>query len=187
MAGNDLTRLPEDLPAPVNDGACEHLRGIDLPDIELPSSNGGSVNLSTQRSPVVVYVFPRIGNPGEPLPDEWDATPGARGCTVQSLVYSHDFATLAELGAVVVGVSCQPVDELTEAASRLKLNQSLLSDERGVLRGALRLPTLSAGGSEYLRRVTFVARDGRVERVWYPVFPPGDETPAVIDWLRRGG
>ena len=35
----------------------------------------------------VSYVYPRTGSPDRPVPDGWDAIPGARGCTPQSCAF----------------------------------------------------------------------------------------------------
>ena len=52
--------LPVDLPVPVDDGAADHLTGLELPDLELESSQG-PVNV---RGFDVLYVYPRTGLPG---------------------------------------------------------------------------------------------------------------------------
>ena len=76
----DPYTLPPDLPVPVDDGAADHLTGLELPDLALESSQG----LVNVRDLDVLYVFPRSGRPGVPLLPGWDETPGARGCTPQS-------------------------------------------------------------------------------------------------------
>jgi peroxiredoxin len=177
----DVTKLPAGLPVPIDDGASGHLKGIELPAIALPSSKGGESVIDPALS--VVYVFPMMGRPGEDLPDDWDLTPGARGCSVQSLAYSDKSGTFSRLGARVYGVSSQPLPELIEAAGRLGLPQELLSDASGALRAALGLPTFELQGTEYLKRLALGIRDGRIEHVSYPIFPPGSETSEVLAWL----
>jgi peroxiredoxin len=77
--------LPTNLAIPVDDGAADHLLGSDVPPLALPSTLGGKLDLGeAARGLVVVYVYPRTGKPGEPLPAGWDEIPGARGCTPQS-------------------------------------------------------------------------------------------------------
>jgi peroxiredoxin len=76
--------LPDNLPAPQDDGAAGHLTGLRLPDLVLPATDRTSVNLSRLTGRTVVYIYPRTGRPGQPLLDGWDAIPGARGCTPQS-------------------------------------------------------------------------------------------------------
>lgn len=45
-----LSELPTDLPDPVDDGACNHLEGVGLPDLSLASTKGGEINLSSWSS-----------------------------------------------------------------------------------------------------------------------------------------
>jgi peroxiredoxin (alkyl hydroperoxide reductase subunit C) len=59
----------------------------------------------------------------------------------------------------------------------------VLSDERLELARALRLPTFEAGGLTLYKRLTFVAREGRIEHVFYPVFPPDRNAAEVLAWL----
>ena len=56
----------------------------------------------------------------------------------------------------------------------------LLSDERLELAAAMGLPTFAAAGRTLLRRLTMLVRDGMVERVWYPVFPPDRHAERVL-------
>ena len=72
--------MPEDLPRPIDDGACDHLIGMKLPDIDLLATDGSVVNLSEQKRKTVIYCYPMTGKPGVPLPEGWDEIPGARGC-----------------------------------------------------------------------------------------------------------
>ena len=53
------------------------------------------------------------------------------------------------------------------------------------IKAALRLPTLYVAGQTLLKRLTWVARDGAIERVFYPVFPPDRNATEVLDWLRQ--
>lgn len=75
---DDFLRLPAGLPAPLQDGACDHLPGRPLPRLSLPSTSGRSVDLEGAWR-AVIFVYPRTGVPGQPTPDGWDAVPGARG------------------------------------------------------------------------------------------------------------
>jgi peroxiredoxin len=154
---------------------------MEFPSVWLKSSRGEDVVVSRELS--VVYIFPMMGKPGVDLPQGWDATPGARGCSVQSMAYARAFDSFTALGASVYGLSSQPLPELIEASGRLGLPQELLSDASGALRGALGLPVFELEGAEYLRRLALGIRDGQIEHVSYPIFPPGSETPAVLAWL----
>ena len=91
MRSDNLHTLPDDLPVPQNDGACDHLAGTPLPPITLQATSGENVDISKAGTPwVVIYCYPRMGKPDrEPLggTQAWNAIPGARGCTPQSCAY----------------------------------------------------------------------------------------------------
>jgi peroxiredoxin len=184
-----FTELPAGLPVPTNDGACDHLPGLSLPSLALPSTAGGTVDLAAQPGLLVVYFYPMTGQPGVPLPDGWDAIPGARGCTPQACGFRDRAGELAAYGATIYGVSTQPPAEQAEAAARLHLPFPLLSDERLELAQALRLPVFEAGGLLRIRRLTLIVVGGQVEHVFYPVFPPDAHAAEVLKWLaaRRAG
>jgi peroxiredoxin len=180
-----LHTVPADLPVPVDDGAADHLRGMRLPDIELASTSGGVVSLARVDSRiVVVYCYPRTGQPGVRVPEAWDAIPGARGCTPQNCAFRDRYAQLRELGAAVFGLSTQESEYQREMTLRLKLEYPVLSDVRHRLTDALRLPTFEFGGERLIKRLSFIAIDGIIENVWYPVFPSDSDAPAILAWLR---
>jgi len=185
---DDLHRLPADLPVPTDDGAARHLIGMTLPDIALPSTSGKPVNLARLgASWTVVYCYPRTGLPGQDPPGglgEWNAIPGARGCTPQSCGYRDRYAALAGLGARVFGLSTQTSDYQREMVQRLHLPFEVLSDHELELTNALRLPTFHFGGETMTRRCTLLIANGRIEGCFYPVFPPDSDAEKVLDWLR---
>ncbi|MGH6905013.1 MAG: peroxiredoxin [Geminicoccaceae bacterium] len=182
----NVTDLPSDLPRPVDDGACDHLIGLALPPLRLPSTAGRPVDLGALTAPrTVIYCYPRTGRPGEPLPGGWDRIPGARGCTPQSCAFRDHHAELADLGAEVYGLSTQTTDYQREMAKRLHLPFEVLSDERCAFVDALRLPTFEVDGMRLVKRLTLIVRDQRIEHVFYPVFPPDESADQVASWLRR--
>ena len=181
----DPSTLPRNLPVPSDDGAADHLVGARVPAIALPSTDGQDVRLDRRTAPrTVVYAFPRMGRPGvEPLVADWDAIPGARGCTPQTCAFRDHHAQLRELGAELYGLSTQDTAYQREAVERLHLPFALLSDAGGRLTRALRLPTFGAGGQTLLKRHTLVIREAEVEHVFYPVFPPDGHAEQVASWL----
>lgn len=181
----DLHALPDDLPVPEKDGAADHLPGAPVPSVELPASAGGLVDLAlAARETLVVYVYPGTGVPGRPLPAGWDQVPGARGCTPQSCAFRDHMRELGDLGASVMGLSGQDMGEQREFAEREHIPYPLLNDSEFVLASKLGLPTFQLDGARYYRRLTFVARAGRIAKVFYPVFPPQRNAAEVVDWLR---
>ena len=173
----DVYSLPPDLPVPEDDGGADHLVGMELPDLVLESS-AGPVNVRDFR---VLYVYPRSGRPGVPLLPNWNETPGARGCTPQSCAFRDLYP---ELGVPVAGLSVQSLDDQLEFAERNRMPFPIVSDPDRRLGAALRLPTFDISGLTLYKRITLVAEDGRIMKVFYPVFPPDANAGDVLAWLR---
>jgi peroxiredoxin len=134
---------------------------------------------------LVLYAYPRTGRPGEdPLTPDWDLIPGARGCTPESCAFRDHAAELRATGAEVAGLSTQDSGYQREAAERLHLPFPLLSDVDLELTRALDLPTFTVAGQVLLKRLTLVVRQGSIEHVFYPVFPPDEHAAEVLEWLR---
>lgn len=178
---NDPYTLPENLPVPVDDGAADHLTGAEVPSVVLDSSQG-PVDVADFG---VVYVYPRTGKPGIPSLPGWDEFPGARGCTPQSCAFRDHAAELAELGATVAGLSTQSLDDQVEFAERNHMPYPVIADPGLALRDAMGLPTFEIAGHTLYKRLAWIARDRRIVKVFYPVFPPDRNAGDVVDWLRR--
>ena len=173
------------IPAPVDDGAADHLLGARIPPLKLPATDGREVDLASVAGRTVLFAYPRTGRPGVPNPEGWDLIPGARGCTPQACSFRDHFEELRALGvANLFGLSTQSADYQREAAERLHLPFPLLSDEGLCLTNAMALPTFEAAGMTLLKRVTLVIDSGTVSHVFYPVFPPDQSAADVIAWLR---
>ncbi len=181
----DIHEVPDNLPEPEDDGACDHLPGMRLAPVSLASTSGEIIDLSTLACITVVYCYPLTGRPDRDLPQGWDEIPGARGCTPQSCAFRDHHAELQGLGARVFGLSTQTTVYQSEAAQRLHLPFALLSDENLEFVGALDLPTLEAEGMTLVKRLTLIVEDGEILKVFYPVFPPGRNAEEVIRWLSR--
>ena len=173
-----------EIPKPTDDGAASHLAGMHVPTIPLPATDGTVVDLSALKGLVVVYTYPRTGIPGIDNPPGWDLIPGARGCTPQSCSFRDHFAELKALGVTsLFGLSSQDTAYQREVAERLHLPFAILSDEHFKLTKALCLPTFQTSGMTLLKRMALVIRDGKIEHVFYPVFPPDQNASDVIAWL----
>lgn len=180
--------LPDGLPAPVDDGACDRLPGLTVPGVELASSDGARWNLADiARDRAIVYVYPATGKPGTDPIAGWDDIPGAPGCTVQSLGFREHFQAFRDLGYPVFGLSAQTAAEQAEFKQRTALPIVLLSDPMLLLQGALGLPTFSAQGKTFYKRLVLVLRGGTVAHVFYPVFPPDRSAEDVLRWLKTAG
>jgi peroxiredoxin len=183
----DINMLPIDLPIPQDDGGARHLTGFKLPALALKATDGSEVDLSKLSGRTVVYIYPRTGVPGQSSPAGWDAIPGARGCTPQSCSFRDHFAELKRLGvAQLFGLSTQDTDYQREAAERLHLPFTVLSDAEFKLTRAINLPTFSVAGMTLLKRMALVIDDGVVAKAFYPVFPPDKNAEEVIAWLKAG-
>jgi peroxiredoxin len=185
---HDPTVLPPDLPVPTNDGAARHLTGLKLPALALTATDGSAVDLSQLAGRTVLYIYPRTGRPGVPLPDGWDAIPGARGCTPQSCGFRDHLAQMKQLRvANVFGLSTQDTDYQREVVERLHLPFPLLSDVDLKFTTALNLPTFVVAGMTLLKRMALVIDDGTIVKVFYPVFPPDKSAEEVVEWLSKQG
>jgi peroxiredoxin len=153
---HDPTVLPADIPAPQDDGAARHLTGTKLPSLPLAATDGSHVDLSKLAGRTVVYIYPRTGVPGQPLPDGWNQIPGARGCTAYQ----------------------------REAVERLHLPFPVLSDQNLELSRAIGLPTFTTSGMTLLKRMALIIDAGVIAKVFYPVFPPDKNAEEVMAWLR---
>lgn len=181
---SDLNALPDDLPVPVDDGAADHLAGAPMPALTLDATSGERVALN-RLGRAVLYFYPLTGRPGAELPAGWDSIPGARGCTTEACDFRDHHADLLAAGVDTVhGVSAQDTAYQREAVDRLHLPFSLLADPELTVARALGLPTFTASGRRLYSRLTLIVGDGRVEHVFYPVFPPNVHAREVLAWLR---
>lgn len=119
----DPTRLPDDLPAPDDDGATDHLPGTARPAIALAATDGSTVHL-----------------------------------------------------VALEGVSREAVD-------RLHLPYPIVSDADLTLTRALDLPTFDVDGMTLIKRLTLIVRDGVIDDVVYPVFPPDRGAELALERL----
>ncbi len=173
------------IPSPSDDGKADHLVGVMLPDVTLPATQGPAVPLGQLKGITVIYIYPMTGRPDRALPDGWNDIPGARGCTPQSCAFRDHAADLRALGvAHIFGVSTQDTAYQSEAAARLHLPFSLLSDAAFDLGKALDLPGMEVNGQYLHKRLTLIAKDGMIVKVFYPVFPPDQDAQNVMDWLQ---
>jgi peroxiredoxin len=180
-----LNELPQGLPIPIDDGACDHLVGIHLPDLELSTTHNDKINFLSLSGYVVIYIYPMTGRPDIALPDGWDQIPGARGCTPQSCSFRDHFQEIKKLNAIVYGLSSQSTDYQLEAANRLHLPFPLVSDVNLEFITKLSLPTIKVDDRVLSKRITIIAYNGLITKVFYPVFPPNENAKQVIGYLNE--
>lgn len=177
--------LPDDLPRPVDDGGADHLTGMKVPSVRLRATTGEWVDLSRVPGRAVVYAYPMTGVPGVELPPGWNDIPGARGCTPQTLSFQAEKDVFAAFGVTVFGLSTQTEAYQKELSDRLDLSFTILSDADFELSDAMHLPTMVVEDMRLIKRLTLILRDGVVEHVFYPVFPPNRSAADVIAWLQE--
>ncbi|MEA2466451.1 MAG: hypothetical protein QOJ57_577 [Thermoleophilaceae bacterium] len=181
----DPYTLPPGLPVPEDDGAADHLTGMTIPRLELPTTDQRALDLAAAAQQLLVlYIYPRTGVPGQELPTGWDDIPGARGCTPQACSFRDLHAEITAAGAHTLGLSAQNVAEQHEVVKRLGLPYALASDPLLTVAEALRLPTFEVDGMRLYKRITLIAEHGRIEKVFYPVFPPNRNAQDVLEWLQ---
>jgi len=176
------------LPVPLDDGAAKHLTGARLPDVVLTANNGAHVATAALSGRTVIYIYPLTGRPDTDMPPGWDDIPGARGCTPQSCAFRDSMTELRAASVKhIFGLSVQDTAYQHEAAARLRLPFPLLSDRSFEFSRALNLPTFTVGKTRYLKRMTLVADDARITKVFYPVFPPDENPHEILAWSIEAG
>lgn len=159
------------------------LVGTRVPDLLL--TDAGGQPRDPVAGPTVLYCFPGAFARPESYPPGWGTVPGAVGCTLESRTYQSRLAEFTAAGATVHGVSTQRPDEQRAFAEAEGLDFPLLSDASLDLTAALRLPTLRAGGTTRLKRLTLVIGPDRVVgTVLYPIPDIAESIDAALRAVR---
>ena len=174
------------IPAPVDDGAARHLKGTVIPPVALPATDGSTITLASIPGRVVLFAYPRTGEPGKiALVEDWDEIPGARGCTPHTCAFRDLIGELKAAGAShVFGLSTQDTDYQREMTERLHVPFPVLSDSELKLTKALNLPSMEVAGLTMIKRIAFIIDDAKITHVFYPVFPPDRNAGDVLAWLK---
>lgn len=183
----------DSIPKPEDDGGADHLQDAPLPSIALPSTSGSTTDISELAGLTIVFFYPRTAAPTENVPESWNSIPGARGCTPQACSFRDASRDLLSLGVShIFGCSTQDTAHQAELKERTHLPYQLLSDEKLQLAEAMKLPTFEWQGQDgfgggklvLLKRLTLAVEDGKVVKVFYPVFPPDESANEVVKWLK---
>ncbi|MER8694932.1 peroxiredoxin [Mesorhizobium opportunistum] len=129
------------------------------PQFDLPRDGGGSISLAASLGkPVVLYFYPQD-----------DTT----SCTQEAISFSQLKPEFEKAGAVVIGLSPDPVKKHDKFKSKYSLTIDLAADEERKVIDAYNLwVEKSMYGRKYMgvERATFlIGRDGRIARIWRKV------------------
>ncbi|KAL5443746.1 hypothetical protein PMIN06_008582 [Paraphaeosphaeria minitans] len=153
--------------------ACARLLGSRWPSITLPTMSRGQVDLSSLTGLTVSFCYPRTAAPNETITAEWNAIPGAQGCTPQACSIRDEIDRFRQLRVEpLYGLSTQDTQYQHEARERLHLQHDLLSDEPLEFAMALKPPTFEWQGESIVKRLVLAVEEGKIVDVWYPVFRP---------------
>jgi len=138
--------------------------GDQAPDFSLPADDGSTVSLSKLRGrKIVLYFYPK------------DDT---SGCTAQACEFRDALPRIDEAGAVVLGVSPDPVKSHVKFRDKYDLNFPLLADEDHAVAEAYGVwVEKSMYGRTYwgIDRSTFlIDEEGRLLKVWRKVKAKGN-------------
>lgn len=150
--------------------------GTPAPDFTLPDQDGKPVSLSALKGKhVVLYFYPKANTPG---------------CTTQACDVRDAKSAFASLGAVVLGVSPDPVKDVKKFVDKQGLNFTLLADaDKTVVQAYGVWVEKSMYGKSYMgaERTTFIIDPaGKVAAV-FPKVKPAEHTAVVTDWLKANG
>ncbi len=181
----DLTKLPDNLPQPDDDGESDHLVGMIIPNISLTSTKG-EIDLSEINTQyLILYFFPMMSTPEKRLPSGWNDIPGARGCTPQNITINDHLEDLQKYDSKIYGISTQPINELKELSLLRKLSQPLISDNSLKFQEKLQIPTFYAENKTMYKRLTLIVEDSKIVKVFYPVFPPNKHIFEILEWFEN--
>lgn len=163
------------------------MKDFKLPSIKLPPTSDPKkvVDISKLTGLSIIFCYPRTGAPDEVVPPEWDAIPGARGCTPQACSFRDNLPDLQKYGVTnLFGCSTQDTAYQREVHDRVHLPYDLLSDEKLEFLDGLKLPYFEYKGKKLIKRLSVAIEDGKVIKHWYPIFPPDSNVHEVLDWLK---
>jgi thioredoxin-dependent peroxiredoxin len=142
--------------------------GDQAPDFTAPTNGGGTISLAELKGRyLVLYFYPR------------DNTPG---CTVEACGFRDRFDQFKKKGAVVLGVSTDPVKSHDKFVEQFNLPFMLLADEdKKIVQAYGVWGKKTFMGRKFMgtNRMTFlIGPDGRIKRIWPKVKP--DEHAAEV-------
>jgi len=154
---------------------AELKEGSKVPEIKLLTDTGEELKLSSLKGKnVVLYFYPKSDTPG---------------CTTEACGFRDADAKIQKLGAVVLGVSPDPVKAQAKFRSKFELPFTLLADPDHSAAEAFGVwVEKSMYGRKYMgvARTTFlIGKDGKIAKIFEKVKPAGhaDEVLAALQKL----
>lgn len=149
--------------------------GEKAPDFDLPASTGRNIKLSDYKGKtLVVYFYPKADTPG---------------CTTEACGFRDSAEEYKKAGVSVVGISPDPIEDVTKFAEKYQLNFPLLADaDHKVCEayGVWQQKTMAGNSFMGAMRVTFVVDgDGTITHVFEKVKPAGHEKE-VLEAIKAG-
>ena len=182
----NYTDFPIKLPKPEQDGACDHLLNLALPEISLPTQAGNLLKLCRSDTfRLVIFCYPMTGRSDRPLPENWNSIPGAAGCTPQNSSFRDNYDEFIKLNSIPVGISSQSIEDIKEMTLRLKIPYDVLSDKYLKFTNAMNLPTFTINHDIFIKRLTIVVEKNIIKKFFYPIFPPDKHIIHLINWLKN--
>ena len=180
------SKLIDDLPKLKDDGACDHLKNMKLPNISLPNQDGNLLKLKRLDTfRIVIFFYSLTGHPQKKLPKNWNTIPGAAGCTLETCSFRDNYENLIQLNSIPIGISTQSVDHINEMTTRLMINYDILSDINLIFSKNLNLPTFSINNQIFIKRLTIIVEKNIIKKVFYPIFLPNKHINEVLKWLKN--
>jgi peroxiredoxin Q/BCP len=148
------------------------VEGAMAPPFSLPRDGGGSVSLADYAGKkLVLFFYPRANTPG---------------CTREAIDFTRLSSAFADAGAVVLGVSADPVKAQDSFRDKHELSVPLISDEQHEM-----LEAYGAWGEKsmygrnfmgIIRTTVLIGADRRIARIWHNVRVDGhaDEVLAAV-------
>jgi peroxiredoxin len=156
--------------------------GTILPNVNLPATDGSKVCPATL--PYEVSLPSILGQGALVTPTRelrhHPPEPTARRRSFKAFAISSMSSQSAVIA--IYGPSNQTTEYQREMVERRGLPFPMLSDTEGRFAAALALP-FATGGETYLRRLTLIVVNGRIERVFYTVPEPALHAGEVVAWL----
>jgi peroxiredoxin len=161
----------------------DRLVGVDIPSVILRSSDEFPLNLRQFASGfrLVVYLYPGASS----SPQDGEDTPLVD--SVQHRAFRDHQPELEARGYRAIGISSQPEEARRRAVVENRLTHRLLGDPKLQLAQDLGLPTFTIDGVHWYRRLTLVASQGRIVKVFYPVSSAERSAAQVIAWMKLHG